>query len=141
MIELSNVSRTVTSGAGPLTILHATTLRIARGRVVAITGPSGSGKSTLLGLIAGLDAPTTGCGKTWLVGDHDPVGPKRGNFEWMRFQGEVVGAALRTRDDVAIIYASPGHHATPETARDLILSCATQFRLPEPIRAADHAAG
>jgi putative ABC transport system ATP-binding protein len=27
---------------------------------VAITGPSGSGKSTLLGLIAGLDAPTTG---------------------------------------------------------------------------------
>ncbi len=27
---------------------------------MAITGPSGSGKSTLLGLIAGLDAPTTG---------------------------------------------------------------------------------
>ena len=30
------------------------------GQSVAITGPSGSGKSTLLGLIAGLDAPTTG---------------------------------------------------------------------------------
>ena len=60
MIELSNVSRTVTSGAGPLTILHPTTFTIARGRVVAITGPSGSGKSTLLGLMAGLDAPTTG---------------------------------------------------------------------------------
>jgi putative ABC transport system ATP-binding protein len=60
MIELSNVSRTVTSGAGPLTILQPTTFTIARGRVVAITGPSGSGKSTLLGLIAGLDAPTTG---------------------------------------------------------------------------------
>src|SRR5687767_15721801 len=60
MIELSNVSRTVTSGAGPLTILQPTTFTIARGRVVAITGPSGSGKSTLLGLMAGLDAPTTG---------------------------------------------------------------------------------
>ena len=60
MIELHNVSRTVSSGAGPLTILHPTTLTIGRGRVVAITGPSGSGKSTLLGLIAGLDAPTTG---------------------------------------------------------------------------------
>ena len=60
MIELSNVSRTVTSGAGPLTILHPTTFTIGRGRVVAITGPSGSGKSTLLGLLAGLDAPTTG---------------------------------------------------------------------------------
>ncbi len=31
-----------------------------RSEVVAITGASGSGKSTLLGLIAGLDAPTTG---------------------------------------------------------------------------------
>jgi len=60
MIALSNVSRTVPSGAGPLTILHPTTLSIGRGRVVAVTGPSGSGKSTLLGLIAGLDAPTTG---------------------------------------------------------------------------------
>jgi putative ABC transport system ATP-binding protein len=60
MIQLSHVSRTVTSGSAPLTILHPTTLRIERGAAVAITGPSGSGKSTLLGLIAGLDAPTTG---------------------------------------------------------------------------------
>jgi len=60
MIELIEVSRTVRSGAGPLTILHPTSLTIAAGRAVAITGPSGSGKSTLLGLIAGLDAPTTG---------------------------------------------------------------------------------
>ncbi|HYN05873.1 MAG TPA: ABC transporter ATP-binding protein [Vicinamibacterales bacterium] len=60
MIELFEVSKTVTSGGSPLTILHPTTFQIARGRAVAITGPSGSGKSTLLGLIAGLDAPTTG---------------------------------------------------------------------------------
>ena len=43
-----------------MTILHPTSFHIAKGRAVAITGPSGSGKSTLLGLIAGLDAPTTG---------------------------------------------------------------------------------
>ena len=60
MIQLIDVSRTVTSGAGPLTILHPTSFEIARGRAVAITGPSGSGKSTLLGLIAGLDAPSSG---------------------------------------------------------------------------------
>ena len=60
MIELIDVSRTVTSGAGPLTILHSTSLRFEAGRAIAITGPSGSGKSTLLGLVAGLDAPTTG---------------------------------------------------------------------------------
>ena len=60
MIELIGVSRTVRSGAGPLTILHPTSFVVPRGRIVAITGPSGSGKSTILGLIAGLDAPTSG---------------------------------------------------------------------------------
>jgi len=60
MIHLNDVSKTVPSGAGPLTILHPLTLAIPAGGFVAITGPSGSGKSTLLGLIAGLDAPTTG---------------------------------------------------------------------------------
>jgi putative ABC transport system ATP-binding protein len=60
MIELRDVSKTVTSGSGPLTILHPITLSIPAGSFVAITGPSGSGKSTLLGLIAGLDSPTTG---------------------------------------------------------------------------------
>jgi putative ABC transport system ATP-binding protein len=60
MIELQAVSKTVTSGSGPLTILHPLDLAVAAGEFVAITGPSGSGKSTLLGLIAGLDAPTTG---------------------------------------------------------------------------------
>lgn len=60
MIHLNDVSKTVPSGAGPLTILHPLTLAIPAGSFAAITGPSGSGKSTLLGLIAGLDAPTTG---------------------------------------------------------------------------------
>jgi len=60
MIQFDEVSRTVPSGAGPLTILHPTSFTIDHGRTVAITGPSGSGKSTLLGLMAGLDAPTTG---------------------------------------------------------------------------------
>ena len=60
MIQLTDVSRTVTSGAGQLTILKSTSLTVPRGQSVAVTGASGSGKSTLLGLIAGLDTPTTG---------------------------------------------------------------------------------
>jgi putative ABC transport system ATP-binding protein len=60
MIELRNVSKTVMSGAEPLTILHPLTTTVQAGQFVAIVGPSGSGKSTLLGLIAGLDAPTSG---------------------------------------------------------------------------------
>jgi putative ABC transport system ATP-binding protein len=60
VIELRGVSKTVPSGSGTLTILHPTDLTIAQGRVVTIVGASGSGKSTLLGLIAGLDAPSSG---------------------------------------------------------------------------------
>src|SRR5205809_3621553 len=60
MIELREVSKTVMSGSEPLTILHPMSLQIPHGRFVAIVGPSGSGKSTLLGLIAGLDAPSSG---------------------------------------------------------------------------------
>ena len=60
MIELRGVSKTVQSGDHPLTILHPLNYTIAPGQFVAIVGPSGSGKSTLLGLLAGLDAPSTG---------------------------------------------------------------------------------
>ena len=60
MIQLRGVSKTVRSGDQPLTILHSLTLEIPGGQFIAIVGPSGSGKSTLLGLIAGLDAPTSG---------------------------------------------------------------------------------
>jgi putative ABC transport system ATP-binding protein len=60
MIELYKVSKQVASGSETLTILHELDLKIPDGQFVSIVGPSGSGKSTLLGLIAGLDAPTSG---------------------------------------------------------------------------------
>ena len=60
MIQLANASKVVTSGSERLTILHSLDLDIPRGQFVSVVGPSGSGKSTLLGLIAGLDAPTSG---------------------------------------------------------------------------------
>ncbi len=60
MIKLQNVTKTVLSGEEDLTILDDVSLEISDGQFVSITGASGSGKSTLLGLIAGLDAPSSG---------------------------------------------------------------------------------
>lgn len=45
---------------GPVAALDGTTLDVAEGEWVAVSGPSGSGKSTLLGLIAALDHPDRG---------------------------------------------------------------------------------
>jgi putative ABC transport system ATP-binding protein len=60
MITLRNVTKTVRSGTEDLTILSDVSLEIPDGQFVALTGASGSGKSTLLGLLAGLDAPSSG---------------------------------------------------------------------------------
>jgi putative ABC transport system ATP-binding protein len=60
MIKLEGVTKTVSSGGQPLTILHPLDLQAPSGQFLAVVGPSGSGKSTLLGLIAGLDAPSGG---------------------------------------------------------------------------------
>jgi deoxyribonuclease V len=87
------------------------------------------------------DAPTIGCGKTRLIGHHKEPAPERGTFEQITDRKQVVGAALRTRTAVAPVYISIGHHATLESAIDLILRCTLRYRLPEPIRLAHNTAG
>ena len=48
------------NGARVVEIIRDVSFDIPSRQFVAIMGPSGSGKSTLLGLMAGLDAPTSG---------------------------------------------------------------------------------
>ncbi len=59
-IAVAGLGKTVADASGSLAILHSVDFTVQHGETVAIVGASGSGKSTLLGLLAGLDAPTSG---------------------------------------------------------------------------------
>jgi putative ABC transport system ATP-binding protein len=67
LLRAANLTKIVTSGEAPLTILDDVGFAIDAGDAVAIVGASGSGKTTLLGLLAGLDRPSSG--EVWLDGN------------------------------------------------------------------------
>ena len=60
MIAVRNLVKTIRNGAHEVQIVRDISFDVPSRQFVAVMGPSGSGKSTLLGLIAGLDAPTSG---------------------------------------------------------------------------------
>jgi len=60
IINLSGVSLTLESGAGPVNILRDINFTVTPGQTVGIVGPSGSGKSSLMSLMTGLEQATTG---------------------------------------------------------------------------------
>jgi deoxyribonuclease V len=92
-----------------------------------------------LGLL--LDLPTIGCAKSRLVGNHGPVPAEVGGYAKLVDEGEVIGAAVRTRAGTSPIYISIGHKVDLPTAIELVLACVRGFRLPEPTRQAHLAAG
>jgi len=60
VLEARNISKTVSSPEGPLTILADVSLSVRARETLAVVGASGAGKSTLLALLAGLDSPSSG---------------------------------------------------------------------------------
>jgi deoxyribonuclease V len=103
-----------------------------------IAHPRRLGIAAHLGVLT--DLPAIGVGKTRLIGAHDEVPEARGAWCPLRDGDEVIGAVLRTRAGVKPVYVSIGHRVSLETAIELVLRAAPRFRLPEPIRRADHLA-
>lgn len=59
-IVVRELKKSIRNGTRTVEILKGLDFVVPSGQFVAIMGSSGSGKSTLLGLLAGLDAPTSG---------------------------------------------------------------------------------
>lgn len=83
-----------------------------------------------------LDLPTIGCAKSVLVGHCDPPGAAPGSTIELIDQGQVVGAAVRTRRGASPVIVSVGHRVDLPSAIRLVLDCARGYRLPEPTRLA-----
>ena len=99
-----------------------------------IAHPRGIGLASHLGLF--LDVPTIGCAKSRLVGEHEPVGPQKGEMSDLRYKEESVGRVLRSKTGVNPLFVSPGHRIGHTRAAEIVLSCCRGYRFPEPIRRA-----
>ncbi len=83
-----------------------------------------------------IDQPTVGVAKSRLTGNHEPVPSEKGARVPLYDGEEVIGTVLRTRSNVHPLYISPGHKVSIAQASEIVLSCCTKYRLPEPARAA-----
>ena len=110
-------------------ILKGIDLEIPGGQFAAIMGPSGSGKSTLLGLLAGLDAPTSGQvildGEDITHLDEDSMARVRGRKIGFVFQSYHLIPTLTAEENVLLPMELAGGGAVsgsagPARARELL---------------------
>jgi len=124
MIELYKVSKVVPSGDEQLTILHELHLTIPDGQFVSITGASGSGKSTLLGLVAGLDAPSSGDihidGESITRMNEDDLAELRGRKIGIVFQSFHLIPSLTALENVLVPLEIAGAANAKARARQLL---------------------
>jgi len=106
IIRAEALTKIVTSGEDPLTILDGVTFSVEPGASIAIVGASGSGKTTLLGLLAGLDRPTSGeihvDGAALSVLDEDALAAMRQRLLGFVFQSFQLLPALTALENVML---------------------------------------
>ena len=98
--------------------------------------PRRAGLACHLGIV--LDTPTIGCAKSVLVGEYELPALAFGSASALRDGNERIGVALRSRTGVRPIFVSCGHRVSLRTAVRLTLACCDGYRIPKPLREADH---
>jgi deoxyribonuclease V len=99
-----------------------------------IAHPRRFGLACHLGVL--INRPTIGVAKSRLIGEYQGPGQHKGAWSPLIDKEELVGAVLRTRDNVNPLFISSGHRISLTTAIDFVLACTTRYRLPETTRQA-----
>jgi len=86
-----------------------------------------------------LDIPVIGIAKKRLYGEYKEPASERGSWSPLIAPSdkEIIGAVVRTKNNVKPVFVSIGHKIDLETAVKLALGCDRGYRIPEPTRQAD----
>ncbi len=105
-LAVTSLGKRYRLGEREVVALDGVGFTLAAGRCLAVTGPSGSGKSTLLGLLAGLDAPSSGRvvveGQDLAGLDGDALAAFRGRRMGFVFQSYRLLGALTALENVQV---------------------------------------
>ena len=80
-----------------------------------------------------IDRPVIGCAKSRLIGSFKDPEDRRGSFEYLYHNEEVIGAVLRTQENKKPVFVSVGHMITLKSAVEIVLECTVNDRVPEPV--------
>jgi len=100
-----------------------------------IAHPISMGIASHIGVL--LNIPAIGCAKSRLIGEYKEPKLCRGSWSPLIYNDDVVGAVLRTRDNVRPLFISPGHRVDLKSSIKIVLNCISKYRIPEPLRRAD----
>ena len=101
-----------------------------------IAHPRRFGLASHIGLLT--EIPAIGCAKTRLVGDYQEPQQTRGSTADLVDAGKTIGTVVRTRTGIKPVFVSIGHLMDLNTCVRVVLESCRGYRLPEPLRRADH---
>jgi deoxyribonuclease V len=99
-----------------------------------ITHPRRMGIASHFGLLA--NCPSIGCAKSMLYGEFPDLGEDKFSSSPITKNNELLGYALRTKNNVEQVYISPGHKVSVNDSLNIIKQCVQKHRIPEPTRQA-----
>jgi putative ABC transport system ATP-binding protein len=133
VIQVQELTKSVATLDGELTILSGINFNVKPGESIAIVGASGSGKSTLLGLLAGLDQVSSG--QVFVNGEplHEYSEEQRANIRarliGFVFQSFMLVQSLTALENVMLPCELAGQQDAEQKAKDLLEQVGLGHRL------------